>query len=196
MGDKTSKRELILTAAREVFFEKGYHDATSEEIAKRAGVGKGTLYQYFESKQEIFLEMHRLYIEQYGDQIGACIDEASSFEENLRRIVHFHMENIHNMVQYSVRILADMAYTFAKKDHNMEIAREARNKVETVLRQLILTGQERGDIRVIDTQLILYFIAGIFMGMAHLVVSKNLSESQKSQMEEEIVQSILHGIAF
>lgn len=196
MGDKTSKRELILTAAREVFFEKGYHDATSEEIAKRAGVGKGTLYQYFESKQEIFLEMHRLYIEQYGDQIGACIDEASSFEENLRRIVHFHMENIHNMVQYSVRILADMAYTFAKKDHNMEIAREARNKVETVLRQLILTGQERGDIRVIDTQLMLYFIAGIFMGMAHLVVSKNLSESQKSQMEEEIVQSILHGIAF
>lgn len=195
MGDKTSKRELILTAAREVFFEKGYHDATSEEIAKRAGVGKGTLYQYFESKQEIFLEMHRLYIEQYGDQIGACIDETSSFEENLRRIVHFHMENIHNMVQYSVRILADMAYTFAKKDHNMEIAREARNKVETVLRQLILTGQERGDIRVIDTQLMLYFIAGIFMGMAHLVVSKNLSESQKTQMEEEIVQSILHGIA-
>lgn len=195
MGEKTNKRELILTAAREVFFEKGYHNATSEEIAKQAGVGKGTLYQYFESKQEIFLEMHRLYIEQYGDQIGACIKEENSFEENLRQIVHFHMVNIHNMIQYSVRILADMAYTLAKRDSNMEIARQARNKVETVLRQLIAVGQQRGEIRAVDTQLMLYYIAGVLIGMAHLVVSKDLSETQKLEMEEEIVQSILHGLA-
>ena len=49
MGEKLDKRAMILTAAHEVFFEKGYHNATSEEIAKRAGVGKGTLYQYFDS---------------------------------------------------------------------------------------------------------------------------------------------------
>ena len=60
MGEKTNKRELILAAAQEVFFEKGYHSATSEEIAKRAGIGKGTIYQYFDSKLEIFLEMLRL----------------------------------------------------------------------------------------------------------------------------------------
>lgn len=50
MGAKNNKRELILTAALDIFLEKGYHNSTSEEIAKRAGVAKGTLYQYFSSK--------------------------------------------------------------------------------------------------------------------------------------------------
>ena len=49
-GEKQNKRELILAAAQEIFFAKGYYNTTSEEIAKRAGVGKGTLYQYFDSK--------------------------------------------------------------------------------------------------------------------------------------------------
>ena len=97
MGEKTNKRELILAAAQEVFFEKGYHSATSEEIAKRAGVGKGTIYQYFDSKLEIFLEMHRLYIEQYTDMLTDLLDENCSFEENLRRLVHFHITNMEEL---------------------------------------------------------------------------------------------------
>lgn len=36
MGAKNNKRELILTAALDIFLEKGYHNSTSEEIAKRA----------------------------------------------------------------------------------------------------------------------------------------------------------------
>ena len=53
MVEKANKRELILAAARETFGEKGYHNTTSEEIAKKAGVGKGTIYQYFDSKHDI-----------------------------------------------------------------------------------------------------------------------------------------------
>lgn len=84
MGAKNNKRELILTAALVIFLEKGYHNSTSEEIAKRAGVAKGTLYQYFSSKQEIFLEMHQLYAEQYIEKINNCIDMDYSFEDNLQ----------------------------------------------------------------------------------------------------------------
>lgn len=54
MGAKNNKRELILTAALDIFLEKGYHNSTSEEIAKRAGVAKGTLYQYFPVNKKFF----------------------------------------------------------------------------------------------------------------------------------------------
>ena len=43
MVEKANKRELILAAAREIIGEKGYHSTTSEEFAKKAGVGKGTI---------------------------------------------------------------------------------------------------------------------------------------------------------
>ena len=93
MGEKLDKRAMILTAAHEVFFEKGYHSATSEEIAKRAGVGKGTLYQYFDSKLDIFMEMHRQVIDAYCDKLLDLIQEENSFEENLRQI-EAHLDEV------------------------------------------------------------------------------------------------------
>ncbi len=51
---KNNKREKILLAAQELFSEKGFHETTVEEIAKEAGVAKGTVYIYFDSKEQIF----------------------------------------------------------------------------------------------------------------------------------------------
>ena len=57
------KRLRIIEAAVIVFSRKGFHRAKVEEIAEVAGVGKGTVYEYFKSKKELFLEMV-LYIHQ------------------------------------------------------------------------------------------------------------------------------------
>ncbi len=56
MTEKDIKRNEILDSARMLFKENGFHKTKMEDIALRAGVGKGTLYEYFKSKQEIFDE--------------------------------------------------------------------------------------------------------------------------------------------
>lgn len=53
--ERLMRRQLMLDAARSVFAEKGYADATLEEIAQRAEFGKGTLYNYFEGGKEEIL---------------------------------------------------------------------------------------------------------------------------------------------
>lgn len=50
-----ARREEILDAATELFAEHGYSDAVTQALADRIGVGKGTLYRCFPSKQELFL---------------------------------------------------------------------------------------------------------------------------------------------
>jgi TetR/AcrR family transcriptional regulator len=52
--EKLSHHQDILNAARELFAEKGYHDTTLEEIARHAEFSKGTIYNYFSSKDELF----------------------------------------------------------------------------------------------------------------------------------------------
>lgn len=52
-------RQRLLEAAEEVFSEHGYHDASIVKITEAAGVGQGTYYLYFASKQEIFDELVR-----------------------------------------------------------------------------------------------------------------------------------------
>ncbi len=195
MGEKTNKRELILAAAQEVFFEKGYHSATSEEIAKRAGIGKGTIYQYFDSKLEIFLEMHRLYIEQYTEKLTALLDETCSFEENLRCLVHFHIANMEDLSRYAMRFMTDTPPAQMMCGKSNEILGEVRRNVSKVLEQLINTGKQRGEIRDLDARFVMCYLVGNFLGIAHLIGIEDTTEEQKRQLEEDVVQTVLYGLS-
>jgi AcrR family transcriptional regulator len=55
----TDKRAIILQAALDIFAEYGFHGSPTSLIVERAGVGAGTLYRYFASKDEMILELHR-----------------------------------------------------------------------------------------------------------------------------------------
>ena len=50
---KTDKKELIFKATEELISETSYNDITVDAIAKKAGIGKGSVYYYFKSKDEI-----------------------------------------------------------------------------------------------------------------------------------------------
>ena len=54
---KEEARSRILDSANKVFAEKGYHEATMDDIAKRLGVSKGAIYLYFSSKEDLFKAM-------------------------------------------------------------------------------------------------------------------------------------------
>lgn len=62
---REARREQILQAAREVFAERGYHQASISEMVKRCGVAQGTFYLYFRSKREVFEAL----LDQFTDSV-------------------------------------------------------------------------------------------------------------------------------
>ena len=62
IADRTARTGAILRAAAQTFAEQGYESATIDAIAERAGVGKGTVYEYFRNKQELFFAVFDDYI--------------------------------------------------------------------------------------------------------------------------------------
>jgi len=57
---KSNKRDDILQAALEIISEHGFHEAPMSKIAEKAGVGAGTIYCYFQSKDELIIEINRI----------------------------------------------------------------------------------------------------------------------------------------
>lgn len=55
--DIENKKREILQAAYEVFSEKGFHNASISDIAREAGIAKGSIYDYFHSKDDLFLSL-------------------------------------------------------------------------------------------------------------------------------------------
>lgn len=85
------RAELILDVTEEVLMEKGYQNALIDEIAARAGVAKGTLYQHFPSKEDLIFalfERHLVLFEQTVTQTAASSLTASDKLAHILRYVY------------------------------------------------------------------------------------------------------------
>ena len=77
----------ILEAARRVFATKGFSQATVDDIASAAGVAKGTIYLYYESKRDIYFAALKFGIEQMYSKLDEELKKVSTPEEKLRTLI-------------------------------------------------------------------------------------------------------------
>ena len=77
---RDQRREKIISVAREVFFEQGYTAASMSSIAARLGGSKGTLYNYFKSKEELFEAQVRDMCGEAADRILEATGEGEEGE--------------------------------------------------------------------------------------------------------------------
>lgn len=115
---KETRPQELLDAALELFVEKGFAAARSEEVARRAGVSKGTLYLYYPSKEELFKAVVRQKLSQLiaegQDMVGCFAGSTSELLRMLTRIWWDRFGNtpaagIHKVVIAEVRNFPELA---------------------------------------------------------------------------------------
>jgi AcrR family transcriptional regulator len=87
-GQDPRKRQQILDGARRLFLAEGFDAVSMADIAREAGVSKGTLYVYFESKEELFAELVRIEKDKHFSPIFALDPNDHDVEAVLRRLGH------------------------------------------------------------------------------------------------------------
>jgi AcrR family transcriptional regulator len=83
-NDNPDRHEQILIAALQVFAENGYEKTTIAEVAKVAGIGKGTVYEYFENKEQLLCDTMFYYLDCFDpiiDQISRDIANEAPLEQ-------------------------------------------------------------------------------------------------------------------
>src|SRR5512138_597438 len=88
----TSKRERILRAAIDTFADHGYFNAKVSDIAKAAGVADGTIYLYFDGKEDLLINVFREHTRNYLQSLEAALKNVSSAEERIRFAIRHHLE--------------------------------------------------------------------------------------------------------
>ena len=87
---KAESRRRILESAREVFFRDGFMKANLDEVAEKAGVAKGTLYRYFESKADLYVAVLTRNHEIFHDLIKAASERGDNAVDRVRSIARFY----------------------------------------------------------------------------------------------------------
>jgi AcrR family transcriptional regulator len=91
---KAESRRRILESARDVFFRDGFMEANLDEVASRAGVAKGTLYRYFDSKAELYVAVLAHNGEIFERRMREAVDTPScSPPELIRRLGRFYFSH-------------------------------------------------------------------------------------------------------
>ena len=70
---KEKKKRIIIQAAADIFAKKGYSSAAVSDIASQADIGKGTIYEYFDSKEDLFFAVFKWYSEKTGGAAAVSI---------------------------------------------------------------------------------------------------------------------------
>lgn len=87
--DKVQKRKDIALSCKSLFVAKGMKDLTIAEVAKTAGVGKGTIYEYFNNKEEIVFEIVNILMQEHTILKETKISKASDTKEKIKLFFDF-----------------------------------------------------------------------------------------------------------
>ncbi|HHW40022.1 MAG TPA: TetR/AcrR family transcriptional regulator [Syntrophomonadaceae bacterium] len=153
-----TKSAQIFEAAAGVFAEKGFHAATVEEIASRAGIGKGTVYEYFPSKEALFRAMLKAGMQSYLAAVRERLKRPASARGALEQIALAHACFVREKGALA-RLIADEQGCLAPWAREW-VFRMRERKLEAIAK-LIARGAEQGEFRPVNPRL----AAEVFLGV-------------------------------
>jgi AcrR family transcriptional regulator len=145
--DKEKKRNDIACACKDILLEFGIKNLTISHIAKTAGIGKGTVYEYFENKEDIVFEIITVFISEYEKRLLEVIAKESSTKEKLFHFLYIGFEDEVSNKQLNLYreflAISMTAGTEAMVDFNIK----CRNKFAVLLGYIFKEGIQKGNIR-------------------------------------------------
>ncbi len=193
--DKRAKRQEILKAALRVIARIGISDFKMIEIAEEAGVGKGTLYEYFPSKTDLIVGCFGDMVEDWGEFLGRELAEVSDPVERVKMTISSTFEYFAGE-QYRLDALFDFyAMGIPRRDGKPALIEMAPLYGEMIkqLGEFIQAGVESGQFRPVNADLaasmILAAIDGLFFQIALRVVS-----FEDTELQQQVGEIILGGL--
>lgn len=186
---KGAKYNQIIEAAVRVFSKKGYHNTKMEEIAVAAQIGKGTIYEYFDSKLHLFQEMLEKSINMYYESLRVNRDHLS-VTDRIQIIMGSHIRFLQEQKELTRLVFWDIDIF----DEDLKKWGQAihRNK-EKRLKKLIVEGIERGEFRNIDPTLATLAIMGI-LGSLWAPITLEEWDVDPADLARKVTDIVLHGI--
>ncbi|HIJ68746.1 MAG TPA: TetR/AcrR family transcriptional regulator [Deltaproteobacteria bacterium] len=176
---KPNAKERILEAALEVFSHKGFHPATMDEISDKAGVGKGTLYRYFETKEKLFAELVRLRLEELGATAGSVIDGRDDVLTMISKCIRMYFE-FFDRNQRLYRLIIQEQLDLGEHSPD-EYFRKVMRAIPNLKRK-VYEGTQQGILKDVDFQTVFYGT----MGFAHGVIQKWLARECSYPLVNEL----------
>lgn len=196
-----SKRDLILNAAYDLFINKGYLDAKIIDIADAAGIGKGTVYEYFESKDAIFFELFKTKVAAGYDSLSDLPEKDIPCERKIKEYLDIELDNVSKYTFNKNFIIDLMMKSDAFRNPELiEAIQKLVKKKFNIMHTIIEEGVKKGEFRNMDPAL----AAVSVMGAINFFISLDFAENSTGEFlpvhkknewtGDDFFDLLLHGL--
>ena len=179
------KHEEILEAAAGVFGSRPFHDVAVDDIAAAAGVGKGTIYRYFASKEELYLAAAHAGLQGLRERLAES-DPPVPLDEELRRIAGALIGFFSDRRDiYALMVRPEEHLAGAQ-----ELIRQEREGVVARVTDALRRAEGRGDVPRHETPL----VAELFLGLVRAAIVRRRPGDSTELLARTVVSLFLHGL--
>lgn len=185
-----NKRNIIIKAAVQVFSQKGYHNTRMEEIALAAGIGKGTIYEYFQSKLQLFQEMLGQSMQLYYSSMSNEKLDQLTIDKKLSLILESHFRFCYEHHELTKMIFQNDIYDEELKEWSLKIHKEKEGHIQS----LIGEGIAQGELKPMDVKLAALMVMGVIQSIWLPLVLGNW-QVDPTVAANKMTALIMHGLA-
>jgi len=191
--EKQARKRDILEAAARLFAMHGFHDVKVDDIAEAVGLSKGTIYLYFENKDNLFFSMLSERLEALDQKLSQALHVEDHFLKQLRQFVLTYLgffrenESFYKIVHSEkTRMSMESHYKLHEYGKNTYI------KLFDLIVKLAAQGIANGELRPADPKDLSLSLVGIL----NMFIYNNVFQGATDTVEDEaekIIQLFLHG---
>lgn len=180
--ERIARRDEILRAARKVFSERGFAGATLDEIAMAAEFGKGTIYNYFSSKEELFVSVMLTGMGRFREFVQQAIATQSSSKAKIETFVDASFE-FFEMHQHLFSILELERYNLARSLNEEMFERfcQQETRLHDFLHQIFKEGIRKREFKKLDSQK----LSEALFGLIHVTMIRAIREPDTHDTKED-----------
>ncbi|MBS3918193.1 MAG: TetR/AcrR family transcriptional regulator [Deltaproteobacteria bacterium] len=191
MPDKNLKKQLIIEAAIDVFSKNNFQNSTISQIAQKAEVAEGTIYQYFKNKEDLFFSIPVEKTKDFCRELELHLQGITGAFNKIRKFIWYYLYFFKMNPEYGRTLMLEMRVNkgFAKTKSYSSF----KNLTDRIL-EIIKEGQEEG---VIRKDVNIFITRQLILGILEHVVTRWLLKGEQYDLLEhcdEVNKLIIHGI--
>lgn len=181
--NKEEKRREVALACSDLIHEVGMKKITVAQVAKTAGIGKGTVYEYFDNKDDIIFEIINIHIEQYLDGFKESIKTVKNTKDKIRHFFKFVLDDSEDNIKHFNGYKEFLSIVLADENSAMkEFNCDTHDFFKNQLVQILEEGVQIGDLKP----------ESIDLAESLLIFEKGLVLMKMSQNDHQVEEKFEH----
>ncbi len=187
-----ARRDQILDAAATVFAQKGFHRATTKEIARIAGISEGTIYNYFSSKSDLVVGL-MVRLSKLDSLDGELIAAMQGDVRDFFVVIFRHRARL--LAQNEGTLQAILPEVLTHPDLREQFYQQYVRRIAVIIEQYVHARIAAGHIRPIHVPLTVRAIQGMFVGLLILrLLGDETLQSDWDELPETLAMLIFDGL--